>query len=117
MDLKTKTMYGIKFLRGYLAGMCMPLQEGETTIGRSDRNDLVIQDLMVSREHASFSLLGPALWIQDKRSTKGTYVNLRPVDRPARLYPGDIIHLGNQELEVVTREDPTTWVSNAGPAT
>ncbi|MFF4040032.1 FHA domain-containing protein [Streptomyces sp. NPDC001816] len=72
-----------------------PLPAYTIRIGRSDGNDLVVDDLTVSRHHAELrALLGGGHEIVDLGSHNGTYLNGRPVTR-APVGPGDIIGVGH----------------------
>jgi predicted component of type VI protein secretion system len=71
------------------------------TIGRDGDNDLVLESITVSRQHALLLRDEAGLLLFDLESTNGTLLNgvlVRP-DEPVRLADGDIIQLG----EVVMR--------------
>ncbi|MGW3232913.1 FHA domain-containing protein [Kitasatospora sp. NPDC001095] len=64
-------------------------------IGRSDDNDLVLDNLVVSRHHAELRALpGGGHEIVDLDSHNGTYLNGRPVQR-APVGPADIVGIGH----------------------
>lgn len=64
------------------------------TIGRSQTNDLILQDATVSRQHAEL-LYGKNGWmIQDQNSTAGCYVNGSRVSQQ-RLKDGDQLQIGS----------------------
>ncbi|MER5728759.1 FHA domain-containing protein [Streptomyces sp. NPDC002138] len=70
-------------------------------IGRAPENDLVLDDLVVSRHHAELrSLADGGFEITDLGSHNGTYLNGYPVDR-ARLTEGDIIGIGHRSFCLV----------------
>ncbi|WBP90866.1 FHA domain-containing protein [Kitasatospora cathayae] len=70
-------------------------------IGRSQDNDLVLDDLLVSRRHAELrELPGGGHEIVDLDSHNGTYLNGRPVRR-APLGPADIVGIGHSALCLV----------------
>ncbi|MFH8770022.1 MULTISPECIES: FHA domain-containing protein [unclassified Streptomyces] len=72
-----------------------PLPAHTIRIGRSDGNDLVVDDLTVSRRHAELRALPDGGHeIVDLGSHNGTYLNGRPVTR-APVGPGDIIGVGH----------------------
>ncbi|MFM1855235.1 MAG: hypothetical protein RLZ83_544 [Pseudomonadota bacterium] len=75
------------------------LTHEETTIGRKPHNDIVIDHLAVSSQHAVLRADDEELWIEDLKSTNGTYVNGQAVSR-RRLWQGDVIELGKVRLEV-----------------
>jgi len=72
------------------------------TIGRDERNDLVLDDPRVSRRHALLRRLGTTFQIEDLGSTNGIFVNGQRVERTT-LADGDQIQIGGQVL----RFDPS----------
>ena len=81
------------------------LSKTRTTIGRRAHNDIVIDHLGVSGEHAVVIQSAHGLHVQDLRSTNGTYVNGQAVEqRPLR--PGDLIGIGRYQLRVADGERP-----------
>ena len=74
-----------------------PLTKEITTIGRKLDNDLVIQDILVSRKHAEIRFQDDKYFIYDLESTGGTYLNNKKVSN-AKLYSGDLILISNIPL-------------------
>jgi pSer/pThr/pTyr-binding forkhead associated (FHA) protein len=74
--------------------------ERSVTVGRGRRADLVLDDPTVSSEHASISVEGLTLVIEDLGSSNGTVVNGEPVVDAVRLGDGDRIRLGDTEIAV-----------------
>ncbi|MFD9030322.1 FHA domain-containing protein [Streptomyces sp. NPDC059567] len=72
-----------------------PLPTRTVRIGRGPDNDLVVDDLVVSRRHAEL-LAQPdgTYWIHDLGSHNGTFLNGHPVDS-ARVTPDDIVGIGH----------------------
>lgn len=68
-----------------------------TTIGRSRRNTLQINDESVSGNHARLEKRGETFWICDESSTNGTYLNGRRIGE-ALLTEGDKIRFGDVEF-------------------
>jgi pSer/pThr/pTyr-binding forkhead associated (FHA) protein len=66
-------------------------------IGRRPYNDLVLQDLSVSGEHAQIALEADTLFLHDLKSRNGTRVNGRAI-RHCGLCAGDVIQIGLYEL-------------------
>ena len=66
-------------------------------IGRDPDNDLVLEDLQVSRRHAELLGTGEQWELRDLGSHNGTYVNGRSV-ASAVLSPGDVIGIGAHVL-------------------
>jgi pSer/pThr/pTyr-binding forkhead associated (FHA) protein len=78
-----------------------------STIGRSSRNDVVIDDDEVSRSHALIQRQGPAeYWLVDLGSSNGTKLNGRVVVQPSRLVHGDLIRIGREDLVFLCDESP-----------
>ncbi|MEV8318542.1 FHA domain-containing protein [Streptomyces sp. NPDC059900] len=73
-----------------------PLPARTVRIGRAADNDLVIDDLVVSRRHAELRVLADGSYeIVDLGSHNGTYLNGQPVAR-APVAPGDIVGVGHR---------------------
>jgi hypothetical protein len=70
-----------------------------TTIGRRAHNDIVIDHLGVSGEHAVIVQAPQGLLVQDLQSTNGTYVNEQAIEQHL-LQPGDVIGIGRYQLQV-----------------
>ena len=81
-----------------------PLSGSKVNIGRSKKNDLVLEDIRVSRSHAQLRLVNNRYVIFDLDSTGGTFVNHQRVNQIA-LYPGDVISLAGVPL--VYGQDPS----------
>ncbi|GHI09962.1 ABC transporter ATP-binding protein [Streptomyces cellostaticus] len=72
-----------------------PLPARTIRIGRADDNDLVVDDLTVSRHHAELRARADGGHeIVDLGSHNGTYLNGRPVTR-APTGPGDLVGIGH----------------------
>ncbi|MCD6290153.1 MAG: FHA domain-containing protein [Anaerolineae bacterium] len=74
------------------------------TIGRSARNDIVLDDPLVSRRHVELLRQEEEWWLHDLDSTNGTYLNGRRVTRPEPLRDGDEIRIGQAVLTFVDPE-------------
>jgi pSer/pThr/pTyr-binding forkhead associated (FHA) protein len=75
----------------------MLLTEGTVTIGRTKDNDIQIDDPAVSAYHAKLVSFFKPTYIQDLRSTNGTYVNGNRVMEHT-LAHGDIITIGKHNI-------------------
>jgi len=67
------------------------------TIGRGERNDVVIQDPAVSKHHAKIDPVGDRFVLIDLQSKNGTFVNKR-LEVSHWLKHGDVISIGNHQL-------------------
>ena len=75
------------------------LQKDRTTLGRAPDNDIVFDNMVVSGHHCVFDLKGLAdVYIEDLKSTNGTYINNKPIKRQ-RLHDGDVIAIGNFRIQ------------------
>jgi hypothetical protein len=74
------------------------LAKGHTTFGRRPYSDVVIDNLAVSGQHATMHLGADGeVLVEDLRSTNGTFVNGKQVERQV-LCSGDIIGIGKYQL-------------------
>jgi hypothetical protein len=79
--------------RGPEAGKGFVLDEDLVTIGRDHANDIVIDDITVSKRHAEIRARGDRHVLQDGGSLNGTYLNRIPVDA-TELSENDEIWVG-----------------------
>src|SRR5205085_2458763 len=76
-----------------------PVGKDEVKIGRTQqRNDLVLEDPAVSREHAAIRRDPFGHLLIDLGSVNGTLVNGEPLHGPRVLAPGDVVSIGNTTL-------------------
>ena len=95
----------LRFIEGQFTGAEFPLKRNrEFTIGRSSEHDMVLDEDMVSRNHAKISTFGNNLTLEDSGSTNGTMVNGQEVSKVA-LRAGDKILIGQSVMEVVFSGD------------
>ena len=74
------------------------------TIGRSSRNDICISDPFASRLHAEIRRENDLVMLVDNGSANGTYVNGQRVTGSLRLNVGDIVRIGETEIEYTSGE-------------
>jgi len=77
-------------------------QEGENLLGRDPEHRISLPDAAVSRTHARVERRGEDCWIEDCRSTNGTLVNGRRMDR-VRLRDHDVVRVGDNVFRFVAR--------------
>lgn len=80
------------------------IEEGTTFLGRSLRNQVVLDDGSVSNRHLKMVRVGGKLFVEDLRSTNGTRVNGRRVDpgQSVEVGEGDLIRLGRTLIRLET---------------
>lgn len=94
-----------------LNAQAFPILKEITTIGRKLDNDLVIQDVLVSRHHAEVIQREGAYFIKDKDSTGGTYLNNKRI-KEAQLFSNDLILLANTPLMFIQEDQKFKEKSN-----
>ena len=93
------------FLEGYLDGgerlWRTVIRHSPWTTGRDPSCDLLLTSDRVSSNHAVLEKRSAnALWIIDRGSLNGTFVNLERLSGARRLEEGDLIHFADQEFRV-----------------
>ncbi|MCX8517263.1 MAG: FHA domain-containing protein [Rhodoferax sp.] len=87
------------------------LNQTKTRLGRRPCNDVVIDDLAVSGEHALLHLSGLKVLLQDLGSTNGTWVHGQAVHMKV-LHHGDVIRMGTFSIRLQIDGSP----EQPGPA-
>src|SRR5262245_61327684 len=76
-----------------------PLKVGLNTLGRSADNDVVVEDLYISRRHCAVLVHHDnSCVLQDTASKNGTYLNGAKISEPTKLRPGDEIRICNRQF-------------------
>ena len=78
----------------------LQLTKDKTTLGRRPYNDIVIDNLAVSGEHAIMQLVGQDVFIEDLNSTNGTSLNTVRVTVPTKVQNGDTIRIGRTVMKL-----------------
>src|SRR5215475_495813 len=74
------------------------LSKERTTLGRKPHNDIQIDNLAISGEHAVIVTILNDSFLEDLQSTNGTFVNGQAVKKHF-LQNGDVIELGKYRLK------------------
>jgi pSer/pThr/pTyr-binding forkhead associated (FHA) protein len=74
------------------------LTKDRTTLGRRPYNDIVIDNLAVSGEHAVLQMSGGEVFLEDLNSTNGTYINGKAIKKQ-QLQNGDAIEIGKYKIK------------------
>ena len=80
-----------------------PLDKERIVLGRKADNDIQVDNLAVSGQHAAIITILSDSFLEDLESTNGTYVNGKLVKKHA-LKNGDVITIGKHELKYVNDE-------------
>jgi len=80
------------------------LTKERTTLGRRPYNDIVIDNLAVSGEHAIMQMNGNEVFLEDLSSTNGTYLNGKAVKKQ-QLHNGDTIEIGKYKIKFVSEAE------------
>ncbi len=84
----------------------IPLTKERTTIGRKPHNDIQIDNLAVSGEHAVIVTILNDSFLEDLGSTNGTVVNGNPIKKHF-LQNNDVVELGKYKLKFIGEAAPT----------
>jgi pSer/pThr/pTyr-binding forkhead associated (FHA) protein len=84
------------------------LTKDRTTLGRRPYNDIVIDNLAVSGEHAVLQLTGNDVYLEDLNSTNGTYVNGKAVKKQL-LQNNDTVEIGKYKIKFINEAPGATF--------
>ena len=79
------------------------LTKERMTVGRKASNDIQIDNLAISGEHAAVVTILNDSFLEDLNSTNGTLVNSQPVKKHF-LKNGDVVELGKYKLKYVAEQ-------------
>jgi hypothetical protein len=90
--------FSLAIVKGPNVGQTFTIQPEEIIIGRDIGADVFLNDMTVSREHATIVHRGDTVIIRDSGSLNGTYVNGVCVEE-SELNNGDRIQIGTFHLK------------------
>ena len=79
------------------------ITKDKTTLGRRPYNDIVIDNLAVSGEHAVMQMVGANVFIEDLNSTNGTYINGKAIKKQL-LTHNDTVEIGKYKIKYLVDE-------------
>jgi hypothetical protein len=79
------------------------ITKDKTTLGRRPYNDIVIDNLAVSGEHAVLQMLGADVFIEDLNSTNGTYINGKAIKKQL-LAHNDTVEIGKYKIKYLVED-------------
>lgn len=78
-----------------------PLEKKYVTLGRRPTNDIHIDNLAISGDHARFITVGEETVLEDLQSTNGSLINGRKIQKQS-LRNGDVVVVGKYKLIYVS---------------
>jgi pSer/pThr/pTyr-binding forkhead associated (FHA) protein len=84
------------------------LTKDRTSLGRRPYNDIVIDNLAVSGEHAVLQMTGNEVYLEDLNSTNGTYINGKAVKKQL-LQNNDTVEIGKYKIKYVNEAPGATY--------
>jgi hypothetical protein len=84
--------------------MEVQLTKDRSSIGRRPHNDIVIDNLAVSGEHAVLQISGADVFLEDLSSTNGTFVNGKAIKKQS-LQNNDSIEIGKYKMTYLSDVD------------
>jgi phosphoserine phosphatase RsbU/P len=95
-------MLRLQITSGPMKGKSLALDGATLFIGRSSRNDFQIKDSTISRKQIKLFFIGKKLFLEDLKSTNGTWLNdkLIPPGEGFEVGSGDSISLGNTVIRL-----------------
>lgn len=79
------------------------ITKDKTSLGRRPYNDIVIDNLAVSGEHAVLQMVASDVFIEDLNSTNGTYINGKAVKKQL-LQHNDTVEIGKYKIKYLAEE-------------
>jgi pSer/pThr/pTyr-binding forkhead associated (FHA) protein len=89
---------------GPQAGDRFALADGTIRLGRHPDSEIMLDDITVSRRHASITRTADGYVVTDAGSLNGTYVNQERIDQTL-LHHGDELQVGKFRLVLFERSD------------
>ena len=90
-------MYILSLLNNELMSSSWKLVNKDYSIGRSSENNIILDDITVSRKHALLAVSKKNIKIIDNNSTNGIYIN-NEIISDCELKSGDKIQIGKYML-------------------
>lgn len=105
--------------QGKMNGKAIPVPHLPFLIGRARDCQLRPASPMISKMHCGFVAEGKGIFLNDFKSTNGTFLNDKPVEGKTEVHDGDILRLGSLEFELRLQgapavDEPTPLPPNRG---
>lgn len=92
----------IHLLNGARKGERFPLVDETVSIGRSRKNNLVIDDPLVSARHLTIHVEKDKIAVEDTGSTHGSLLNGKGLKTRSEIKHGDVVQIGDQKVEILS---------------
>lgn len=79
----------------------LDVPESGLSVGRSDQNELILPDALLSRRHCKLYFADGALYVTDLATVNGTIVNGAVISADVKLSGGDVLQLGDTFIDIV----------------
>ena len=86
------------------------ITQRQVLIGRENRNDLILPNESVSRDHGTLSYFQNQFWIQGINSKNGVWINQQPCHEITPLKDGDFIQIGKYKIQFMAHTGPSLSV-------
>ena len=93
----------LQALTGEFSGKEIQIDK-DMLVGRHQDADLLLQSAEISRRHAAFLIKEQALWLQDLKSSNGTFVNDVRIETETQLNTGDTVQFASFKFAVKSVE-------------
>ena len=90
-------LYVLSLLNNELKTTSWKLQQGDYNIGRSSENQIILDDITVSRNHCILHIIKDKATLIDLDSTNGIFVN-GDLKENAELSSGDRLQIGKYQF-------------------
>ena len=97
-DNDNNVKYLLSLLNLELMSSSWIFQNGKYTIGRLSSHQVILDDVTVSRNHASIEIINEEVKIYDNNSTNGVYVNNDLIENHSNIKSGDKLQIGKFQL-------------------
>lgn len=104
-------------IEGDAKGQTFDLSNGITFIGRSTRSDIRVRDSSISRKHLKIFHIGKKIFLEDLKSTNGTFINSNKIvpGEGFEVSDGDLITIGKTVLRLEALHEPGKSTKAAKP--
>ena len=95
-------MPNLVVIKGRMKGQSFKFYGDTLFLGRSSRNDIQIEDAMISRKHLKVFRIGNKFFVEDLKSTNGTMINGKLIEagESYEIEEGDSITTGNTVIQM-----------------